>query len=229
MQAKGLNGVDKPYDKIEDMAAHYISEIIQVDPIGPYALAGYSFGGIIAYEMARQLKAQGRHTKTLALFDTYIFPEYYFSGPIGKALASGYYVFGKVFFAIRKMFSSTDNFKIRLRIFKNAFLRVKSMPNTTENLQEENYKQPKELDKMHDIAVSRYKIVPHDISVDLLIADDNVYFKHDTKNLGWKSIALGGITKTTIPGNHGNMFIAPNDKKLGRILQNLLDSRDESS
>ncbi|WP_339627007.1 amino acid adenylation domain-containing protein [uncultured Winogradskyella sp.] len=229
LQAKGLNGVDKPYDKIEDMAAHYISEIIQVDPIGPYALAGYSFGGIIAYEMARQLKAQGRHTKTLALFDTYIFPEYYFSGPIGKALASGYYVFGKVFFAIRKMFSSTDNFKIRLRIFKNAFLRVKSMPNTTENLQEENYKQPKELDKMHDIAVSRYKIVPHDISVDLLIADDNVYFKHDTKNLGWKSIALGGITKTTIPGNHGNMFIAPNDKKLGRILQNLLDSRDESS
>ncbi|MEN8887106.1 MAG: amino acid adenylation domain-containing protein, partial [Winogradskyella sp.] len=229
LQAKGLNGVDKPYDKIEDMAAHYIAEIIQVDPVGPYALAGYSFGGIIAYEMARQLKAQGRHTKTLALFDSYIFPEYYFSGPIGKSLAATYYVFGKVFFAIRKMFSSINHFKTRIKIFKGALLRITFNSNTTKDVQEDNYKQPKELDKMHDIAVSRYKIVPQDISVDLLIADDNVYFKHDTKNLGWKNIALGGITKITIPGNHGNMFTAPNDKKLGEILQKLLDSRDESS
>src|SRR3984885_4915904 len=54
LQAKGLNGIDEPYNKIEDMAAHYISAITRQNPNGPYALAGFSFGGIIAFEMARQ-------------------------------------------------------------------------------------------------------------------------------------------------------------------------------
>ena len=79
LQAQGLNGVDKPYDKIEDMAAHYVSEIIQTNPEGPYALSGYSFGGIVAYEMARLLRAQNKEVTTLALFDTYVFSAVLFS------------------------------------------------------------------------------------------------------------------------------------------------------
>jgi acyl carrier protein len=45
MQAKGLNGVDEPLSRIEDIAAHYISAIRVQNPDGPYALAGFSFGG----------------------------------------------------------------------------------------------------------------------------------------------------------------------------------------
>jgi thioesterase domain-containing protein len=53
------------------MAAHYIREIREAQPEGPYYLGGWSFGGVIAFEMARQLMAAGARIALLALFDTY--------------------------------------------------------------------------------------------------------------------------------------------------------------
>ena len=58
--------------KIEDLAAHYIEEMRTLQPEGPYFLMGLSFGGVIAYEMAQQLVAQGQQVGLLALFDTHI-------------------------------------------------------------------------------------------------------------------------------------------------------------
>ena len=60
LQAKGLNGVEKPLETFEEIASYYISEIMTVDKEGPYQLAGYSLGGKIAYEMARQLTEMGK-------------------------------------------------------------------------------------------------------------------------------------------------------------------------
>ncbi|MBL0044992.1 MAG: amino acid adenylation domain-containing protein [Flavobacteriales bacterium] len=61
---------------VADMAAHFIKEIRTVRPHGPYLLSGYSFGGIIAYEIAQQLVASGEEVPVLALFDTYDPKEY---------------------------------------------------------------------------------------------------------------------------------------------------------
>jgi amino acid adenylation domain-containing protein len=58
--------------KMEDLAAHYIEEMRTLQPEGPYFLMGLSFGGVIAYEMAQQLVAQGQQVGLLALFDTHI-------------------------------------------------------------------------------------------------------------------------------------------------------------
>ena len=58
--------------KIEDLAAHYIQEMRTLQPEGPYFLMGLSFGGLVAYEMAQQLVAQGQQVALLALFDSYI-------------------------------------------------------------------------------------------------------------------------------------------------------------
>ena len=58
--------------KIEDLAAHYIQEMRTLQPEGPYFLMGLSFGGLVAYEMAQQLVAQGQQVAFLALFDSYI-------------------------------------------------------------------------------------------------------------------------------------------------------------
>lgn len=55
---------------IEDLAAHYIKEMCEVQPQDPYYLMGHSFGGAIAYEMSRQLVAQGREVGLIALFNT---------------------------------------------------------------------------------------------------------------------------------------------------------------
>ena len=59
LQAKGLNGSEPPHTRIEDMAAHYIHEMRTVQPNGPYYLAGYCLGGILAFEMAQQLMRDG--------------------------------------------------------------------------------------------------------------------------------------------------------------------------
>jgi amino acid adenylation domain-containing protein len=69
LQARGLDGVQPPYASIEEMAGGYIAEIRSVQPCGPYFLGGASFGGTVAYEIARQLMLEGEKVATLALFD----------------------------------------------------------------------------------------------------------------------------------------------------------------
>ena len=71
LQAKGLDGIESPHTCIEDMASHYIKEIKTVQPHGPYFLGGWCAGGVIAYEIAQQLYAQGETVELLAIFDAY--------------------------------------------------------------------------------------------------------------------------------------------------------------
>ena len=70
IQSVGLDGAETPLARIEDMAARYVAEIRSVQPTGPYCLGGYSMGGVIAYEMARQLRAAGDAVDLVALFDS---------------------------------------------------------------------------------------------------------------------------------------------------------------
>jgi thioesterase domain-containing protein len=55
---------------IEGMAAEYVDELEGFQPEGPYFLAGFSFGGFVAYEMARNLETREKKVALLALFDT---------------------------------------------------------------------------------------------------------------------------------------------------------------
>ena len=59
LQARGLYGDEEPHETFEEAAADYIAEMRTVQPHGPYLLGGFSGGGITAYEMARQLEADG--------------------------------------------------------------------------------------------------------------------------------------------------------------------------
>jgi aspartate racemase len=70
IQAPGLDGDGAPLDRVEAMAAHYVAALRQVQPEGPYHLGGWSMGGLVAYEMACQLRDAGQHVATLALLDT---------------------------------------------------------------------------------------------------------------------------------------------------------------
>ncbi len=73
LQARGLDGNQRAHTRVEDMAALYITEIQTVQPHGPYYLGGQSFGGVIAYEMARQLTASGETVVLVALFDSFLY------------------------------------------------------------------------------------------------------------------------------------------------------------
>lgn len=69
LRSQGLGG-EAPYFTVEEMALHYLREIRTVQRKGPYFLAGYCFGGMIAYEMGRLLKAQGQDVAMLVMFNT---------------------------------------------------------------------------------------------------------------------------------------------------------------
>jgi thioesterase domain-containing protein len=70
LQARGLNGDIAEDSHLEDMAAHYIEEIRTVQRHGPYLLGGWCMGGIVAYEMARQLQDQGEQVDMLAMIQS---------------------------------------------------------------------------------------------------------------------------------------------------------------
>jgi amino acid adenylation domain-containing protein len=57
--------------RLEDLAAHYLQEMQAIHPQGPYRLMGFSFGGVIAFEVAQQLVAKGEKVDLLVLFDTF--------------------------------------------------------------------------------------------------------------------------------------------------------------
>jgi len=70
LQAQGLDGRTKPLTTVEEMAALYISEMRAFQPRGPYFLLGASFGGLVIYEMAQQLLAEGEKVALLAMLNT---------------------------------------------------------------------------------------------------------------------------------------------------------------
>jgi thioesterase domain-containing protein len=65
-----LDGEQPPLTRIEDIAAYYIKALRKVQPSGPYFLGGWSFGGLVAFEMAQQLMRGGHQVALLALLDT---------------------------------------------------------------------------------------------------------------------------------------------------------------
>lgn len=71
MQARGLDGAEEPFDRIEDMARFYLDAIRAIQSHGPYLLAGYSLGGLVTLEMAQQLTAAGEKVALLAMIDSY--------------------------------------------------------------------------------------------------------------------------------------------------------------
>jgi amino acid adenylation domain-containing protein len=70
LQAQGLEAGQVPSAQIDEMARHYIEAMRVVQPEGPYLLGGWSVGGVIAFEMARQLQLQEQEVALLALFDS---------------------------------------------------------------------------------------------------------------------------------------------------------------
>jgi acetoacetyl-CoA synthetase len=68
LRARGLQG-EEPQSSVEEMAASYVEVIRGLQPQGPYRVAGHSFGGLLAFEIARRLEEQGEEVDWLGLID----------------------------------------------------------------------------------------------------------------------------------------------------------------
>jgi amino acid adenylation domain-containing protein len=71
LRAPGADGERLPLGSVQALAAHYVAEIRKAQPQGPYLIGGYCFSGLVAYEMARQLAAEGQEIEMVALIDAY--------------------------------------------------------------------------------------------------------------------------------------------------------------
>lgn len=230
LQARGLDGIEEPHDSMHDMARDYLKEIMVSNPDGPYCLAGFSLGGTIAFEMARQLREQGKTVKIVAEFDTYVFPDYYYENPLKKKLVRTGYTLLKIGHVLLGMMTSKKNFKWRMGLFKQhfkgIFLRLKY---GKEKQHEMQHHRSLKMEKNHINATDTYTIKPQDIVIDLFKAEEEINLVHDKKYLGWKSIATKGVRRHMVLGNHIDMFDKEKVHLFAEKLQHALDTYNVDS
>ena len=225
-QGIGSNGYENWFESIEAMASQYIKSIIKVNPKGPYALAGFSFGGIVAFEIARQLKESGKTVSTIVLLDTYLDSSYYYSSYSRK----------KAIRYLDRTYRRLDYLKEVLTSWKSLILRLNSKKlylqkkyfGLKDSMTEQEVialKEFEEANAMVDKIVDRYHLIPQDFEVELFRAADDENYKLDPVHLGWKKAALKGVNIHNIMGNHLNIVAPPNDKVLARMLQDILNKK----
>ncbi len=225
LQAKGLNGEGEPLSRIEDMAAHYIEEIQQLNPNQPYALAGYSFGGLIAFEMAKQLKTANKEVLMLSVFDTVIKPELtHFESSFAEKIST---IGKKVAWNLKDLVKHpVDNISYRKYVYQRRLNNWKYKvlkDDKSINLEKEN---PLEsiVSKSNFEAWNNYKITPYDGHLYLFRATEQRFFIEDQHFLGWKPFILGKIHILDVPGDHLSLFNPPNGITFAKILQELLNN-----
>src|SRR5262249_39327026 len=84
IQASGLDGWEEPIDSITGMVVCSLENIKELQFRAPSLLGGYSFGGVVAFEMARRLSAKGAGTALLVLLASYPHPR---SWPMNSRLS----------------------------------------------------------------------------------------------------------------------------------------------
>ncbi|HWZ03570.1 MAG TPA: thioesterase domain-containing protein, partial [Mucilaginibacter sp.] len=224
LQAKGLNGIDEPFTTIEDMAWHYVEAVMQQNPDGPYLLAGFSLGGVIAFEMATQFKALGKEVNMLALFDTYVYNSTFYDPlPLKIRKKAKFNLFSLIhFFKFSNGVKNTVAEKVIL-LKRKLLGHYWSLRYKDDQNRPGFFGYAYKIDKYNLDALKRYKFKPQDIAVEVFKAETRTFYVEDKVNMGWKPYALKGVNIHDIPGEHNTIFKAPNDKKFAGVLQQCLD------
>jgi len=225
LQAKGLNGIDEPLDVMEEIAANYIAEIVAKNPDGPYALAGYSLGGIIAYEMAKQLMAAGKEVKMLAMFDTYADLSTVNDPLLKKVFNKATLVLKQIGYSLVLLAEDPKRtIEYKSLIIKRKFIKLvwKIAPAKDEK-KEGFFAYDNEIDEASEKALRNYILTPLPIAIELFRAKKRTFYMADFNFLGWRPFAQKGVHVHEIPGEHNTIFAPPNDKEFAVVLQNCLD------
>ena len=220
LQARGLLGDEAPHRTIEAAATDYIAEMRQVQPHGPYHLGGFSGGGITAYEIAHQLRAQGQEVAALVLLDT----------PL----------------PVRPMMDKGDRLRTKLQDIQRGGPKylidwVKSRVAWEIQKRQGREDTADEGQQFHNLAiqdaflesVGAYQVKPWDGTLALfrpplvpkwtvgerLISDERVYLYPDND---WSQFAPQ-IEVFEIPGDHDSMVLEPNVRVLAARIRRYLE------
>jgi len=202
LQPHGLDGKTSPLNRIEEMAANYVSEIQLVQPQGPYYLAGHCMGGTIALEMAQQLHRVGQTVGLLALLDTYNWHK------ITRTFLHDFY------FNMQTWWFGCRHFFLLTSQQKRTF--VQRLFNDLRHA-------PSELSESNKHAALSY--VPNVYRGRILhVRSVRQYARYKRPELGWGDLAEGGVDTFYVPIYPGQMFEEPFVRDLAATLRACIDN-----
>ncbi len=219
LQARGLDGGQDPHQRIEDMAAHYIQALQTVQPTGPYLLGGWSMGGVVAFEMAQQLHAQGQQVALLLLIDGRIpSPEASFPDQDAEAVALVERYFGISFgpAASLAQLPRDEQLAFMLQQAKSAGL----VPAELDVPQARRFVEILRSDLR---ATEAYGLKRYPGRVTFFKASETLTGPSADPTMGWSEWASGGVEVHVVPGNHANMMYPPHVGALAEKLTECLD------
>ncbi len=214
LQARGLDGNKVPLERVEEMAALYVQEIRALQPRGPYDLGGACTGGIVAYEMARQLVAQGEEVGVLAMFDTFAhgalrsLPRselrrfrlesslarltYHVTNLIGEP--------GRIQYIKKKLRTLARRFNTRLwGLKRRVYYRLhRPLPPVLQRVE-----------KLNMLAIKRYEPGLYPGKITLFPPSTRSVGEFPDPKQGWGKLALGGVEIHHVSGNHLTMLQEP--------------------
>lgn len=221
-QPLGLDGKATPLSRIEAIAAYYIQAMQMLQPQGPYFLGGWSFGGIVAFEMAQQLTKAGQQVALLAMLDT--------SAPtncqpsLGQSLK---YLLGTALWSTLPFLWDYGALAINRSQPWNAWfsrwqwsMLVRQMPEASRlQLLDESAVAPL-LRIVYANAQAAYRYVPQPYGdrITLFKATEPAAVFGQEPTLGWSALAKD-VQLHQVPGNHLSLLKPPHVKTLAQQLR----------
>jgi len=203
---------------LEQMAAQYVADMRAVCPNGPYHLLGFSFGGLVAYEIAQQLHAQGAEVGLLAMLDTRQ-PDRMRGVPVRGHLVRQ--ILYRMYLLYRRTHRRNGRLRYLWRRFCERLQRVNYMyvaskgegkvAGAVRNVREINY-----------VAGISYKVRPYSGKVTLFRAEEDPLEQPLPEDLEWGQFAAGGVDIQNLPGDHGQVLTQPGLKVLAEQLTEAL-------
>ena len=213
LQARGVEDGQDLHTRIEDMAAYYIQAMRTVQPTGPYLLGGWSMGGVIAFEMAQQLLAQGQSVALLALLDgRFPAPRRPFRRErskrfVGRTLL-GYFVWSDKSLAELPEDEQFGRYAgtSEERQFDTRGLDVSQAHRFIMHLRRDLS------------ATQNYKLHPYPGRVTFFKARETLAGSSSDPTMGWSEWTTGGVEVHIVPGNHANLMYEPHVEVLASKL-----------
>ena len=224
LQSQGLDGLKIPLSSIEEMASEYIKEIEKVQPQEPYHLIGWSMGGLIAFEIARQLETKNKSVALLTLIDSYApnaisLPSAIDEVTIINQLAQDWSgIYG------RKLDISIETLR-KLELgdrIKYLFEQAKKQDLFPAEMEMEQMVSIWKVFKANMMAIYHYQPKIYSGSMILLNASQRSSEIINEPTYGWNSFVQGKVQASTITGDHYTIVKAPQVKHLAAELNNYL-------
>ena len=218
LQPQGLDGKHSPYQRIENMASHYLREIQTLQPQGPYYLGGYSFGGVVAFEMARQLRERGEKVQILVIIDTCL-PGSSEKPPFLKriCLHLDNFVDRGFTYVLQKIvgWSEWGSYQIKNK-YKRYLEPLQNLPKDDKH---------SEIMNISRQAADEYIFQVYPGQITLLRTEDesreNAIKRYDPQ-FGWGNLVAGGIDIHYVPGSHGSLLDEPHVQVVAEKLRDCL-------